>query len=161
MEIQHGGKRRINKYHKKKSEMAVFTKAKELINFSYNVTENWPKKYRYDFTARVRNTALDIYEKLIEANEVYVEDKKTRKVGEGQKLLILLGEMLRASEITKRRGLQNKAFAGLKMLNYLFSEAYARRLINIKKWSRAAELISDVMGLLKAWAASDRRRYSF
>lgn len=141
--------------------MAVFIKAKELISFSYDITGNWPKKYRYDFTARVRNTALGVYEKLIEANEIYIENKTNERVGEEQRQLPLLNEMLRALQITKRRDLQNKSFAGLKTLDYLFSEARTKRLINIKKWGQAAELLSDTTKLLKAWAASDRRRCKY
>lgn len=141
--------------------MAVFTKAKELISFSYSVTENWPKKYRYDFTARVRNTAFDIYEKITEANEIYIEKLAEKDVVYENRFLLLLRDMTRASRIIKRRDLQNEASTGLKILEYLFSEAYSRHLINAKKWEHASEIISEVTRLLYAWICSDRKRFNF
>lgn len=141
--------------------MAIFSKAKELISFIYSVTENWPKKYRYDFTARVRNTAFDIYEKLAEANEIYVEKPVEKDVVHEDRFLLLLRDMTRANRIIKRCDLQNEASTGLKKLEYLFSEAYSKHLINAKKWERVSEIISEVTRLLYAWMSSDRRRFNF
>lgn len=78
METKHGGGHRT-----RQSEMSVFTKTKELISLTFNITENWPKKYRFDLTERMRNTALDIFERITEANEIFIAkpalDQKARK----------------------------------------------------------------------------------
>lgn len=148
-------------YRKKTSEMAVFTKTKELISFSYSVTENWPKKYKFDFTARVRNTAFDIYDKIIEANEIYIENPRKKGVVHEDRFCVLLRNMASAIRIIKRRDLQNEAFAGLKKMNYLFEEAYSRHLINAKKWEHASKLLLEVTRLLRAWRSSDRKRFNF
>jgi len=149
----------MNPHRKKCSDMTVFVKAKELISFTFDVTENWPKKYRYDFTARVRNTALDVLEKLIEANEIYITKPEGERIGNDSGVEVLMNNSASIFWMIKRRDLQNKASAGLIKMNCFFSEAYSKHLINAKKWERASQLISDVTKLLKAWISSDRKRF--
>ena len=55
--------------------MSVMTKAKDLISITFQYTENWPKVDRFTVKDRVRNTALEIYELLITANETFVDFK--------------------------------------------------------------------------------------
>lgn len=171
----------MNKYNKKTSEMAIFTKSKELITLTYQLSENWPKKYRFDLTTRIRNTSIDIYEALIEANEIYVDTKllddlrksidhlkgklsnnqtNTSPFLEFKLLTLKLTEANKLDErITKRRDIQNQAFASLKKIDYFFTEAYSNKLINAKKWERVSELITEITRLLKAWLKSDRKRF--
>jgi len=147
VEIKPGGGRRI------KSEMAVFKKAKKLISFCYDVTDNWPKKYQYDFTAKVRNITINILEKLIEANKIFIQNNKQKNT--------FIGEMVMAIRITKRSDLQNEVFAEIEKLNYFFFEAYSMHLINLKKWQYVSGLLFDITNLLKAWIISDYKRYKF
>lgn len=164
-----------NTINKRNSEMAIFTKAKELISLTFNLSENWPKKYRFDFTSRVRNISMDIYESLLEANEIYIDTKildvkkslnpdnliPCQNINSGMWMMAVnLFKIYKMEEyIAKRREKQNQAFAGLKKLDYLFSEAYSLRLINAKKWERVSGLISETIRLLKAWVKSDHKRF--
>ena len=166
--------------------MAIFTKTKELISVTYDTTENWPKKYRYDLTSSVRNAAIKTYELVIEANEIFIDSKFINDLkqsidgiksniskdnpkkdsnynGIENKLLKL--KITKASKlderINKRRDKQNQAFAELKKLEYFYSEAYTRKLINVKKWERVSGVILDSINLLKAWINSDRKRFEY
>ena len=170
----------------KKSEMAIFTKTKELITVTYDITENWPKKYRYDFTSSIRNSSIKAYELVVEANEIFIDSKfisDLKRSIEGiksnisksnpkidisysgieNKLLKL--KIIKASKlderISKRRDKQNQAFAEIKKIEFFYSEAYARKLINAKKWERLSGIILDSINLLKAWISSDRKRFEY
>lgn len=169
MESKSGGERRIK--GSKTSEMAIFTKAKELISMTYLICENWPKKYRFDLTNRVRNIALNIYDNLMEANEIYVDPKFSKSnaienpttVNHEQNNRNLVSiELLELYKVNKlifiRRHTQNMAFAELKKLDFLFSEAYSRRLISSSKWEKVSGLILETTHLLKAWMRSDQKR---
>ena len=57
---------------KQPSELTVITKAKELCSYIMTVTQKSPKHFRYTFVNRLQNLSLDIVEKLIRANEIYV-----------------------------------------------------------------------------------------
>ena len=57
---------------KKQSELTVITKAKDLCTYVMTVTQKSPKHFRYTFVNRLQNLSLDIVEKLIRADEIYV-----------------------------------------------------------------------------------------
>lgn len=166
-----------------KNEMEIFLKAKELISNTYLVTETWPKKYRFDFTQRLRNSCLSVYELIIEANEVYIDTKLIDDLRKSidhwkneitknpdnnnyflqNKLLML--QITKANKlderINKRRDKQDKAFAELKKIDFYYSEAFSMKLINVKKWEFLSCLINDLNNLLKAWISSDRKRFKY
>ena len=69
--------------NKKKSDLMVIVKAKELCAYVMTVTQKSPKQFRYTFTSRLQNLTLDIMENLMRANDIFlqkgdVEPMKTR-----------------------------------------------------------------------------------
>lgn len=71
-----------NHQEKKPSELTVITKAKDLVKHTYTLTENterFPKKYRFTLVNRLQNRATDIFECLIEANELDLRDPEEAK----------------------------------------------------------------------------------
>ena len=57
---------------KQPSELTVITKSTDLCSYIMTVTQKSPKHFRYTFVNRLQNLSLDIVEKLIRANEIYV-----------------------------------------------------------------------------------------
>ncbi len=58
-------------------EMQVITKAKELVKHTFKLTENterYPKKYRFTLVQRLQDRAVDIFNALLEANELDLRD---------------------------------------------------------------------------------------
>ena len=56
----------------KKSELTVVTKAKDLCAYVMTVTQKSPNQFRFTFTSRLQNLALDVIECIYRANEVYI-----------------------------------------------------------------------------------------
>ncbi len=57
-----------------KEKLTVLIKAKELIEYTFCMTEStkrFPKKTRFTFINRMQNLSLDIYSKLLKINESY------------------------------------------------------------------------------------------
>lgn len=64
-------------------EMTVFIKAKDLINYTFTITDNtkrFPKKVRFTFVNRMQNLALDIYSKLLKINEIPINQRKPLQI---------------------------------------------------------------------------------
>jgi len=54
---------------KKKDDLFVLTKAKDLAKYIITVTEKSPKKFRFTLVVRIQNYILDILESLYLANK--------------------------------------------------------------------------------------------
>ena len=50
------------------SELMVITKAKDLITYLFQISENAPKKFRFTLISKMQNSALNVLEDLILAN---------------------------------------------------------------------------------------------
>ncbi len=57
---------------KKKSELTVITKAKDLCSYVMAVTQKSPKQFRFTFVSRLQNLTLSVIENLFRANDVFV-----------------------------------------------------------------------------------------
>ena len=70
---------------KKKSELTVIVKAKELCKYVMTVTQKSPKQFRFTFTGRLQNLTLDVLECLFRANDTFVEkgDREAMRVRSG------------------------------------------------------------------------------
>ena len=177
-----------SKYYKKrkKSDLRVITKAKELVDVSYNYTENFPNIDRFTLRDKIRNTAIEVVELLVETNEIHIDHKLIRdlnrsiqSVKEKKKLLtgktkvdinemifieqkLLILKLTAAiefnSRIKARRDLQNKTFAKLSMMDYYIEISYKKKLINEHKKEVWADVLEDVSNLLGAWVKSDEKR---
>ena len=120
------------------SELMVITKAKDIVNYSFVIAENAPKKFRFTLITRIHNTALDVLENLIFANEIMLTTD--------------------LHDRTERCGYQRKALAGLKVLDTLAMTARERQCILPKQYENLSRLIYECVKLLKAWQRSDERR---
>lgn len=120
------------------SELMVITKAKDIVNYSFAIAENAPKKFRFTLITRIHNTALDILESLILANEILLSDSTERKI---------------------RKNLQHKAVAKLKILDALIMTAREQKCILPKQYEVMSRNITDCLKLTRAWINSDNKRY--
>jgi len=70
----------------KENELTVLIKAKDLIRYTFNITDSkkFPKKARFTFVNRLQDKTLTVYENLLEANEIfpanYTEKEERRKL---------------------------------------------------------------------------------
>lgn len=63
---------------KQDNELTVYKKAKELINYTFSITEGkkFPKKVRFVLVNRIQNLVLDIYTDLLKVNEIPLKNRK-------------------------------------------------------------------------------------
>jgi len=125
------------------SELAVITKARDLLCYTLGATERAPKKYRFTLSARLQNLALDVLEQLIRANETYI--------AYGAK---------NAEEMLKLRlARQKEALCSLKLLCNIAVIAKEHGALTIKQLEQITKQASETIGLTIRWAQSDRRRH--
>lgn len=120
------------------SELMVITKAKDLISYSFTIAENAPKKFRFTLITKMHNSALDVLENLILANEI--------PLGKNEK------------DNKRRRDYQQMAIAKLKSLDALIMIAREQKCILPKQYEILTKNISDCIRLTGAWINSDKKR---
>lgn len=109
------------------NEMTVFKKAKELIDYTFSMTENtdrYSKRRRFTFVDRMQNLSLDIYSNLLQANEFPAKER------------IIL---------------QTNVIADVKTLLFLIELSHNRRFIDEKQLFNWAKISKDVLYLTTAW----------
>lgn len=123
-------------------EMMVITKAKDLLEHSFNMTANterFPKKYRFSIGARIENISIEIYENLVRANEYNLAD---------------------STEKAKRLQCQQQSIVLCKLLNTLIELAY--KIKSIKISSKSVEywcgLVIEVKRMSAAWRNNDKKQ---
>ena len=102
---------RPERERKEPTEFNVIVKAKDLVKHTFtitNSTERYPKKYRFTLVNRIQDKAVDIYECVLEANELDLRD---------------------AQEYRQRQKLQAKALTYCKELLF-FIELFALLYLN-------------------------------
>lgn len=57
-------------------ELYVITKAKDMGNYIYTITDKSPKKFRFTLVPKLQSLTIDIIENLYRANFVYVRNGK-------------------------------------------------------------------------------------
>lgn len=113
---------------KANQEMTIFKKTKDLIEYTFCMTDNtkkFPKKTRFTFVNRMQNLTLDIYSKLLKANETRNRNK--------------------------RKDLQSDVLSDIKILLFLIELSLHKNYINDKQcviWTKRAK---DVKYLTAAW----------
>lgn len=125
----------------KKSELSVITKAKDLCGYVMTVTQKSPKQFRFTFTSRLQNTALNIIENLYRANDTFV----------------IKGDR---QAIDRRMDFQHKAMTELRLMGYFALLAYENKCILPKQYEQISRLSAACQNLLGAWITSDRKRLS-
>ena len=124
---------------KRRSELTVITKAKDLCAYVMTITQKSPKQFRFTFTSRLQNLTLDVIESLYRANDIFVtKDNLTY--------------------IEKRLEFQHQAMTNLKMLCYFSMLAREQNCILPKQYEMISRQAVDCENLLGAWINSDRKR---
>lgn len=127
---------------RKQSELAVITKAKDLGNYIFTITEKSPKKFRFTFVSRLQNLILSVIENLYRANLVYVRSKGNEE------------------KTKKRKQYQQDAYTDLKVLGYMALLAREHQCILPKQYEQIGKQAAEVNQLLMAWVRSDQKRYN-
>lgn len=116
----------------KKSDLYVFTKAKELTKYIITVTEKSPKKYRFTLVTKLQNLCLDAIDLLYTANELPLGEERTAK--------------------------QKESGVVLRKLGYFSSLAGEIGCILPAQGENASKLQAETLLFLGKWMASDEKR---
>ncbi|MCR4553907.1 MAG: four helix bundle protein [Succinivibrionaceae bacterium] len=110
----------------------MITRAKELCSYIMLITQKSPKQFRFSYTARLQNEALNILEYIIRANETRLDPKYP-------------------ADIIERSELQRKAMTELVVLGYMSMLAMKQRCILNRQFQQISALVTDCRCLLGAW----------
>ena len=124
---------RPERERKEPTEFNVIVKAKDLVKHTFtitNSTERYPKKYRFMLVNRIQDKAVDIYECVLEANELDLRD---------------------AQEYRQRQKLQAKALTYCKELLFFIELSMS----SCEYWSKLA---LEVKYMTTAWKKRDKTR---
>ena len=131
---------RPERERKEPSEFNVIVKAKDLVKHTFtitNSTERFPKKYRFTLVNRIQDKAVQIYECVIEANELDLRD---------------------AQEFRERQKLQAKALTYCKELLFFIELSQEMGFISMKSCNVWSKLVLDVKYMVAAWKKRDKTR---
>ena len=100
--------------------MTIYIKTKDLISYTFNMTENnsFPKKARFTFVNRIQNIVLDIYSTLLKVNEIPICERKSLfiEVLSNTKILLFLIELC----------------LNYKYINFHQCEVWSKHCLNVK-----------------------------
>ena len=102
-----------------------------------NSTERYPKKYRYTLVNRIQDKAVDIYECVLEANELDLRD---------------------AQEYRQRQKLQAKALTYCKELLFFIELSQEMGFISMSSCEYWSKLALEVKYMTTAWKKRDKTR---
>lgn len=125
---------------KQPGEMAVFGKAKELIDHTLTLTDNnnrFPKKVRFTFVNRMQDRSIQIFEGLLEANEL---------------------DLSKPLEKEKRLSLQRQVMTNCKLLLFMIELSFKKQYINSNSCEYWSKLTFDVLYMTAAWHKNDKQR---
>lgn len=126
--------------NKKESELGVIVKAKALVKHTYVITSNpnhYPKKMRFTLANRLQEKATEVFECLLEANELSLTD---------------------ASQKTDRLKLQARALTLCKEILFLIELSLDMGYINMQNSEYWTGLVLNVKYMTAAWLKKDRQR---
>ena len=118
----------------KKSNLYVFTKAKDLAKYIITITEKSPKKYRFTLVVRIQNYILDVIENIYLANE--------------------------SKDIKERIARQEKAKSLLAMLDYFCQIAGEEGCISFPQYEQISKQQAECLLYLKRWMAATAKQVS-
>lgn len=130
----------IERMRKEPTEFNVIVKAKDLVKHTFtitNSTERYPKKYRFTLVNRIQDKAMDIYECVLEANELDLRD---------------------AQEYRQRQKLQAKALTYCKELLFFIELSQEMGFISMSSCEYWSKLALEVKYMTTAWKKRDKTR---
>lgn len=122
------------------NEFHLIVKAKDMIKHTFmitNSTNRFPKKYRFTLVNRIQDKAVDIYECILEANELDLRDP---------------GEFL------ERQRLQTKALTLCKELLFFIELSQEMGFIAMNSCAYWSKLVLSVKNMTAAWKKRDKTR---
>lgn len=122
-------------------ELGVIVKAKDLCSYVMTVTQKSPKQYRFTFTTRLNNLAMDIIQNLYLANDTFVGGENAKNQWE------------------KRLSYQQEAMTKTRLLSYFALLAMEQKVILPKQYHVISVRAYEVMQTLTAWVRSDKKRF--
>jgi hypothetical protein len=129
---------RPERERKEPTEFNVIVKAKDLVKHTFtitNSTERYPKKYRFTLVNRIQDKAVDIYECVLEANELDIRD---------------------AQEYRQRQKLQAKALTYCKELLFFIELSQEMGFISMSSCEYWSKLALEVKYMTTAWKKRDK-----
>ncbi len=163
------------------SELAVFTRAKELSKTVFMVTQDAPKKFRFSLVARLQDLSLAVVGHLYRANEIFIDpavfnskkpagpgrrveltgksggpEEKKREGGHAEQATCRVE--LAAERAVKRLDEQTAAMACLKELDHLLVLARDMQCINGRQHEQLSVQLAEAIKLLGGWIKADRKR---
>lgn len=126
--------------NKQPSELNIITKVKDLVKHTFNITnstDRFPKKYRFTLVNRIQDKAIQIYECLLEANELNLAD---------------------TTEKAERQRLQAKALTYCKELLYFIELSFELRFISSSSCEYWSKMALEVKYMVTAWKRKDKER---
>lgn len=127
---------------KKPGELTVLARSRDLIYYTLEITNNvrrFPKKIRFTVTNRLQDKALNIYELIFEANELFPEDRYDFK---------------------ERRRLMRKAITQCKQLSSLIELCLETKRIEVRQAEHWIGLVSEIIKMTIKLMESDYKRFS-
>ncbi len=113
------------------TELKVVKKSMELVEHTFVLTSNlnrYPKKYRYSLVPRIQDVSMDIYERLMEANRINVQQQSSKRYQMQTEVIMLCDKLLYYIELSQH----------LNLLSYK----------SMKYWSK---MVCDVKYMALAW----------
>ena len=117
----------------KKSELAVITHTKNLLEYIFQVTQKSKLIYRYTYVSRMQNLIMEVVELLYLANDTDLYDNL-------------------------RFDYQKRAKTKLRLLDTISEASTKFNCITFKQFNHISKEIYSVIALLDGWVNSDLKR---
>lgn len=124
------------------NELVVFTVAKDLCKYVFEVTDKSPKKFRFSLTVRMHNLASETIENLYRANDIFVGSDTFSK-----------------TRALQRIQHQKDALSSVKLLGFIALIANEQQAITNHQYEYMSKLLANVQYLIAAWLKKDSERY--
>ncbi|MDO5330802.1 MAG: four helix bundle protein [Bacillota bacterium] len=117
---------------RKKSTLAVMTKARELAQYVFDACEKSPRKYRFSLCTKLQNYALNVIEEIYLANS--------------------------SKDLGIRISHQERARVNLAMTDYFANLANELNCLSIHQYEVISLRDAEAMKLLVAWMNSSKKQ---
>lgn len=120
-------------------EFALITKAKDLVKHTDLMTseKRYPKKYRFSLVNRLQDKCLEIFECIVDANELSITD---------------------IEESAERLRLQRRALTLCKTVLFLIEYSFEKNLIGAPQCETWTKKVCDVKNMTASWYKTDKSR---